>query len=95
MSFAETYLEAAHEHSFQNRAEIEGSELCGCFYCCATFSGKEVTQWIPDDAGDTALCPFCPVDSVIGSASGLPVDDAEFLTAMHNYWIKRTANAAN
>jgi|tagenome__1003787_1003787.scaffolds.fasta_scaffold20176657_2 hypothetical protein len=93
MSFSKEFLEAAHKHSFQNRAEIEASENCFCFYCRESFAGRDVTYWIPDDGGDTAVCPLCPVDSVIGSASGLPVDDAEFLAAMHSYWIKRTANA--
>ena len=95
MSFSEAFLEGAHEHSFQNRPEIEASETCFCFFCRESFSGKDVTYWIPDDDGDTAVCPFCPVDSVIGSASGLPVDDPKFVAAMHNYWIERTANVSN
>ena len=29
--------------------------------------------------GLTALCPRCGIDSVLGSASGLPVEDSVFL----------------
>ncbi len=35
--------------------------------------------------GQTATCPFCKVDSVIGSASGYSLTD-EFLHALHDYW---------
>ena len=91
MSFPESYLESAHKHCSQNRTEIEASDVCGCFYCCGTFPGKDVNYWIPDDAGDTAVCPLCPVDSIVGSASGLPVGDPAFLTAMHNYWFGAAA----
>jgi hypothetical protein len=35
--------------------------------------------------GQTATCPFCKVDSVIGSASGYDLAD-EFLRSLHDYW---------
>ena len=76
-------LEAAHKHCIYNRAELECSSICGCFYCFATFAPSEIEEWI--DEGQTALCPKCPVDAVIGSASGYPVT-REFLTLMHDKW---------
>jgi hypothetical protein len=76
-------LEGAHKHSIHNRAELERSSVCGCFYCLATFSPSEIEEWIDD--GQTALCPQCPVDSVIGSASGYPVT-RDFLMLMHDKW---------
>ncbi|WP_245197274.1 hypothetical protein [Labrys sp. LIt4] len=45
----------------------------------------KIEEWIDDSAG-TALCPECGIDSVIGSASGYPVDDRDFLEAMHELW---------
>jgi hypothetical protein len=74
-------LEAAHKHSIFNREELQRSSLCGCFYCFATFTPAEVSEWI--DEGQTALCPKCPVDSVIGSASGFPITP-DFLRRMHD-----------
>ena len=74
---------AAHKHSIRHRAELEDSAICGCFYCLSTFPPSAITDWIDD--GQTALCPFCPVDSVIGSASGYPIT-SEFLLIMHDYW---------
>ena len=40
-------------------------------------------EWV--DAGTTMLCPYCEIDSVIGSASGYPIT-AEFLDAMRRHW---------
>jgi hypothetical protein len=36
--------------------------------------------------GATAMCPFCYVDSVIGSKSGYPIDDPGFLEEMYLHW---------
>jgi hypothetical protein len=75
----------AHEQCGLHRAEIESSSLCGCFYCLATFSPIEVCEWI--DEGQTALCPKCGIDSVIGSAAGFPMTE-EFLLQMHDHWFR-------
>lgn len=74
---------SAHKHSIRHRAELEASAVCGCFYCGGVFAPTEIREWIDD--GQTALCPYCPVDSVIGSASGYPITP-EFLKLMHDYW---------
>jgi hypothetical protein len=76
-------LQLAHKHCIKHRAEIESSSLCGCFCCFAIFPPSEIEKWIDD--GQTAICPKCPVDSVIGSASGYPITP-EFLREMHARW---------
>jgi len=76
-------LEAAHKHSFKSRKETMASELCGCFYCLATFLPAEIEEWTDD--GQTPLCPKCGIDSVIGSASGFLIDK-EFLKSMNARW---------
>lgn len=85
-------LHAAHSKSSHHRADIEASLVCGCFYCRSTFEPSEIAEWVDrsrddaDDArGQTALCPHCGLDSVIGSHSGFPITP-EFLAAMHRYW---------
>jgi NAD-dependent SIR2 family protein deacetylase len=77
-------LEAAHAHSFENRVEIERSDLCGCFHCRKTFPPASIAEWTDD--GLTALCPRCGIDSVIGAASGLPVHRSRFLGEMKRRW---------
>lgn len=73
----------AHDHSSRHRQEILGSDLCGCFYCSKTFLPTEITEWTDED--QTAFCPKCGVDSVIGSASGLPITK-KFLDEMSRHW---------
>jgi hypothetical protein len=74
---------AAHKHSTRHRAEIEASARCGCFFCFRTFRSSDIKAWI--DSNQTALCPACGVDSVIGSASNHRLDDA-FLRRMHAHF---------
>lgn len=65
-------LVAAHRHSYRNRVEIEQSTRCGCFSCSRVFDATEVEDYIDD--GETALCPYCDVDSVVGDASGIELN---------------------
>ena len=74
----------AHKHSANHRAEVLASDVAGCFYCCKTFSPAKIDEWV--DEGGCALCPNCGIDSVIGSASGYPVQDGSFLKAMNEFW---------
>jgi len=64
------------------------SDLCGCFYCLATYSPADIKEWTDEDEagiGTTALCPRCGIDSVIGNKSGYPITK-EFLEQMHSVW---------
>jgi hypothetical protein len=73
----------AHRHSSFHRAELGRSGWCGCFYCLERFDAREVAEWT--DRGQTALCPYCGIDSVLGDASGYPITE-EFLSAMQVRW---------
>lgn len=76
-------LEAAHRHCSLNRAELQAGSYCGCFYCFAIFGPTDITEWIDED--QTAVCPKCGIDSLLGSMSGYPIT-AEFLHCMHDKW---------
>ena len=79
-------LEAAHKHSFKNYDEILGSKECGCFYCKAVFLSSLISEWVDEkDGGQTALCPKCAIDSVIGDKSGYQLTQ-QFLSDMNKYW---------
>lgn len=80
---AEPYQELAHKISSHNRQQIAQSEVCGCFYCLAIFGPSDIEEWVDND--DTALCPKCGIDSVLGSASGFPIKK-EFLQRMKMRW---------
>ena len=84
---------AAHKYCANHRKSILNSDICGCFYCISIFPPSEIEDWLDvkedetdiNEAGQTALCPRCGIDSVVGSASGYPITK-EFLIRMHDYW---------
>ena len=82
-------LQAAHARCSYHEAEILRSAICGCFHCRATFGPSEIEDWL-DDEPRSALCPRCGIDSVIGDASGYPVQEANFLRAMYHHYLERS-----
>jgi len=87
MKYSTDFLKNAHKGSSCHKEEIINSSLCGCFYCCETFSPSEINDWIDEgQRGKTAGCPKCSIDSVLSSK--YPIDDKEFLKEMHNYWFE-------
>lgn len=71
----------AHKYCDHNKAILKESKICGCFYCQSLFNYDKITDWI----GDTALCPYCDIDSVIpkNEKYAFPVD---ILQGMHDIW---------
>ena len=52
------------------------------------FPPAEILDWVDEDEtgmGQTALCPKCGTDSVIGDRSGFPITE-EFLGKMNAHW---------
>ena len=76
-------IKLAHKHSSSHSQEIEKSRLCGRFYCLAVFAPSEIEEWCDD--GNTAICPKCSVDSVIGDASTFHITSPEFLAKMKRH----------
>ena len=73
--------------SYCNRKYIEKSERCGCYYCLKQFSSNDINQWWDEDGtgiGQTAVCPFCWIDSVIGDSEAVITE--ELLEEMREYW---------
>jgi len=83
--YSDEILKLAHKHSSHNKEEILESGLYCCFSCLKTFKPQEIFNWCDEQNSGyaTAMCPFCYVDSVIGSKSGYPVDDPVFPEEMH------------
>jgi hypothetical protein len=73
----------AHKHSSNHRKIVLDSEKCGCFYCLSIFTPDAIKEW--SDEGQTALCPHCGIDSIIGSGSGFIIS-VTFLREMHERW---------
>lgn len=70
-------MEDISKFSFQNRLELANDSVCGCYHCLKIFHPEEIEEWI-DDSPETAVCPFCHIDSIIGEGSGFPITK-EFL----------------
>lgn len=83
-TFNQDILTSSHENTIRHRDEILKSGNCGCFYCITHFKPVDIIQWT--DNGQTALCPNCGIDSVIGDKSGYPVNNIDFLKRMNSYW---------
>lgn len=85
-------LVAAHKFSSWHRGVLSAEGVvCGCFHCCKSFSFSDIEEWIDEDesgVGQTAMCPMCGIDSVIGSCSGYPVT-REFLEEMRTLWFSQ------
>lgn len=73
----------AHRYSNNNREILDKSARCGCFYCLNIYSPHKIIAWT--DNGETAICPYCGIDSIIGDASGVLLS-MEFLTTMYKTW---------
>ncbi|MGI9018940.1 MAG: cytoplasmic protein [Euzebya sp.] len=80
-------IRLAHVSSAGHRSEILASDQCGCFHCSRTFPPDHIVEWVDDD--QTALCPECGVDSVIGDQAGFPLT-ASFLQKMNAHWFSNS-----
>ena len=79
----ENNFDRAHRFSSRNRNGLEKDSKCGCFYCLKIFNPIVIDEWW--DHEDTAVCPYCGIDSVIGENSGFPITEL-FLKGMHAQW---------
>lgn len=85
---------AAHDHCRDHRVDLADSSVCGCFQCCRIFDPELIVDWLDpapemvEEAGrpgQTARCPWCGIDAVIGDRSGFAITQM-FLEAMRTYW---------
>ncbi|WP_100332857.1 cytoplasmic protein [Bacillus xiapuensis] len=67
----EKRLEKAYEFSSYNRKELVKDEVCGCFHCLKIFHPSEIEDWWDEE--ETAVCPHCGIDSVIGEHAGVAI----------------------
>lgn len=74
-----------HSHTFRNKGEIDQSMYCHCMSCCKSFPSPIVMDFIKDGEEETALCPYCGIDAVIGDSSGLEINP-EILSALNKRW---------
>lgn len=79
----EEEINRAAKHSYNNKHEIEKSKMCGCYYCMRTFPASLIRYQDYVMLDNSALCPLCGIDAVIGDASGVPINK-KVLTEMYH-----------
>lgn len=57
------FLKALHKKSSYNIKNLDLVEKCSCFYCFKIFNPNKIEEWT--DNGQTAICPYCSVDSIL------------------------------
>ena len=92
-------LLAAFHYTSKNWAQIQASRVCGCCSCMQVFPADEIIAWtglemdnFDDPAAvdkQTALCPRCGGEAVLGDKSGYPINP-QFLCRMNEAWFQRT-----
>ncbi len=92
-------LLAAYRYTTNNYAQIEKSKRCGCCNCVQIFKPDAIVGWTGltvqnmDDpkaiAEQTAMCPHCGSEAVIGDGCGFLITP-DFLARMNEAWYQRT-----
>ena len=92
-------LLAAYRYVSNNWEQIEASKMCGCCNCTEIFPAEQIVAWTGLDFDDvdnpdavkqqTALCPKCGSEAVLGDKSGFPINTG-FLARMNEAWFQRT-----
>lgn len=77
----EDFLKDVHMHTCHNRHELEASQFCYCISCRTFFKPEEIDSYT--DEGNTAICPYCGCDAVLGEACGIKLTD-DLLEQLHN-----------
>ncbi len=74
-----------HQYSISNKQSVLTSHKCGCFFCKKIFDSNLISEhYINDKNGETVICPFCGVDSILPDNK---VDlSTELLEDMYKVW---------
>jgi hypothetical protein len=92
-------LLGAYRSVSNNWVHIQSSTVCGCCNCLQIFAPDDVVAWTGLDMhnlddpraidNQTALCPRCGSEAVIGDRSGFQINN-QFLSRMNEAWFQRT-----
>lgn len=75
-------MRAAHKFTNRNYEFLKEEQQCRCIYCKKEFMSSDIDEYTADN---TALCPKCWIDAVIGESSGYILDD-EFVDKMYEFF---------
>ena len=93
-SYSEDDWHHMSDLAIHNKNSLLTSTWAGCYYCLNVFSINTIQEFV-DLEEDTALCPKCGIDAVVGDVTGYPVTDKGFLYEMHCYGFQNPAQSEN
>ena len=77
-------LARLHRSSFRNRGALEATGRAACFGCLQTLEASRVVEYV--DAGQTALCPACGLDTLL-PVHGAEDADVQLLRALNERYL--------
>ena len=82
-------LENYHRMSFKNKERLESANICCCFHCLKKFKPEKITRYsLEEDGSQTAYCPYCSIDSVLGFDE-ISFKEKLILKAMKKYFFTK------
>jgi hypothetical protein len=86
--YSKEELVKIYKESAFNRKKIKKkNHICGCFSCLDTFDSSEIVETC--DNGQTVLCPYCGIDSVLHETKTRKITDT-LLTQLYNRYFRST-----
>lgn len=89
-------LKELHDKCYRNRQHLtldnRGKTYinkCGCFSCIRIFQADEILRYA--DGGETILCPYCTIDSVIVETKDIKVN-LPILNRLYLHYFKSLEN---
>lgn len=73
-----------HMTTSHNREDIKQSKICFCLDCRGVSKSDDVNHFI--DNGQTATCPYCGMDALVATASGIRWSAQALLDTHMNYF---------
>ena len=74
--------------AMRNKDDLKNSKIFGCYHCMKIGKTEEIEEWT--DGGETALCPYCKVDSVLPDLT-IPISE-ENLQMINEHWFGNKEN---
>lgn len=72
--------------AMKNKRMLQMCQNAGCFHCLNLFQISEIKDYT--DNGETAICPKCQIDSVVGDQCGFVLNE-QILKNANNFWYKK------
>lgn len=71
--------------AMKNKNSLSFCTKVGCFHCMKIYEKQEIKEYT--DNNETAICPYCQVDSVIGDSLGFPLNQ-QILERANKFWFQ-------